>query len=78
MRVSKELKLDSEAVTITWCACGLCNAVGPRYMTVVRNRHEYTVELSDRCGRTGAEESLVCDEDLHSAGRPRLRNHLPR
>lgn len=76
MRVSKELDLDSEAVTITWCACELCNAVGPRYMTVVRNRHEYTVELSDHCRGPNAEESLVCDEDLHAAGRPSLRNHL--
>ena len=78
MHASKELELATEAVKITWRACEQCNAVGPRYMTVVRNRHEYTVQLNDHGRGSNAEEALVCDQDLHVAGRPPLRNQLPR
>jgi hypothetical protein len=78
MHASKELDLDAEAVRITWCACERCNAVGPRFMTVIRNRHEYTVQLNDHGRGSNAEETLVHDEDLHTAGRPPLRNQLPR
>jgi hypothetical protein len=79
MQASKELELDPESVKITWCVCEVCNALGPRYMTVVRNRHEVTVQLNDHCRGHDVEEALVCGEEtLNSAGRPPLRNQLPR
>jgi hypothetical protein len=78
MHASKELELDAEAVKITWCGCEVCNAVGPRYMTVVRNRHEYTVQLNDHCRGSDPEEVLVHGEEQCMVGRHPLRNHLPR
>jgi hypothetical protein len=78
MYTSKELELDPEAVKITWCACEVCNALGPRYMTVVRNQFEYTVQLNDHCPGQELEEALVCGENLSRAGHPPLRHQLPR
>jgi hypothetical protein len=78
MNASKELEFEAQAVKITWCACERCNAVGPRYMTVVRNRHEYTVQLNDHQRRSDPEEPLMHDESQRIAGRPPLRNQIPR
>ena len=77
MQASKELELDPESVKITWCACDVCKALGPRYMTVVRNRHEYTVQMNDHCHGHDV-EALVCGENLNLAGRLPMRSQLPR
>ena len=71
-------EFHDEAVTLTWCACELCNSVGPRSMTLVRNHHEYTVELHSHCCNSEAEEELVCGEAQHSNGRHSLQNQIPR
>jgi len=71
-------EFHDETVTLTWCACELCNSVGPRSMTLVRNHHEYTVELYSHCYTPGVEEELVRDEAQHSNGRHSLRNQIPR
>jgi hypothetical protein len=78
MHSSKELDLHDEAVKLTWCACELCNAVGPRYMTLVKNHHEYTVDLSSQCCKPGVEDQLVSGEAHHFNGHPPLRNQIPR
>jgi hypothetical protein len=72
---SKEF--HDETVTLTWCACELCNSVGPRSMVLVRNHHEYRVELHSHCCNPGAEEELVCGEGQHSDGRHSQRNQIP-
>lgn len=49
MHSLKEFSVKDEAVTITWCACALCSALGPRFVTLVRNHHEFTVDLNTQC-----------------------------
>jgi len=62
MHSSKELELHREAGKVTWCGCEACCAVGPRFMTLVRNHHEYTVALSPHCC-----EAHIDDEELSGA-----------
>jgi hypothetical protein len=76
MHSSREIHDD--AVTLTWCACGLCNSVGPRFMTLVKNHHEYTIDLSPHCCNVALEDELVSGEAQHANGRHCLRNQIPR
>jgi hypothetical protein len=78
MHSSKELELHSDAVKITWCSCEICNATGPRSMTLVKNHHEYTVELSSNCWKPGLEDEIVSGEALYVGGHLPLRNQMPR
>jgi len=71
-------EFHDETVTLTWCSCEFCNSVGPRSMTLVRNHHEYTVELHSHCCNPGVDEDLVCGEAQHSNGHHSLRNQIPR
>jgi hypothetical protein len=78
MHSSNELELKDEAVKLTWCACELCNAVGPRFMTLVKNHHEYTVELSSQCCDLAVEDELVSSEARYLGNHPPLRNQIRR
>ncbi len=49
MHPQRDMEFEAEAVKVTWCACERCNAIGPRQMTVVRNRREYSVTLRFEC-----------------------------
>ena len=71
MQSCKRFELKGEEVSITWGACALCSAVGPRFMKLIRNRHEYTVELDTQCcgltirnGTLRNEESLFAMESM--------------
>jgi hypothetical protein len=77
MHTSKELGLHDEAVKVTWCACEICNATGPRSLTLVRNHHEYTFELNSRCCDAEHEDQLVSGETHRTNGHPSLRNQIP-
>jgi hypothetical protein len=70
--------LHDDGVTLTWCACEHCSSIGPRFMTLVKNHHEYTIELDSRCCNPGAEDALLSDEAEHYNGRHPLRNQIPR
>jgi hypothetical protein len=76
MHSSRELHDD--AVTLTWCACELCNSVGPRFMTLVKNHREYTVELSSHCCNPGIEAELVSGEAQYCSARPTLQQQIRR
>jgi hypothetical protein len=65
--------VENDTVTLTWCACELCNSVGPRFMTLVKNHREYTVELSSRCCNPGVEYTLVSGEQQRAAPRYQMR-----
>jgi hypothetical protein len=78
MHSSKELEFHDEAVKITWCACELCSAVAPRFMTLVKNHCEYTVELSPQCCDLSVEDEFVSGEARHLRNRPPLRNQIRR
>jgi hypothetical protein len=49
MQLSKDLELKDENVKITWCACPACSAAGPRFMTLLGTRLEFTIELNTQC-----------------------------
>jgi hypothetical protein len=59
MHSSNGLELQDEAIKITWCTCELCSAVGPRSMTLVKNQHEYRLELSSQCCGPTPDDELV-------------------
>jgi hypothetical protein len=70
------LELQDQAVKITWCSCELCSAVGPRSMTLVRNHHEYKLELSSQCCKPAVDDELL-SADARYFGAPRsLRNQI--
>ena len=71
-------ELHDETVTLTWCTCELCNSVGPRFMTLVKNHHEYTVELSPHCCSLAGEEEHMTGEGRPSSARHYLRNQIQR
>jgi hypothetical protein len=71
-------EIHDDAVTLTWCACELCNSVGPRFMTLVRNHREYTVELSPHCCNPGIEYERVGGETQYYDVRPSLRQQIRR
>jgi hypothetical protein len=76
MHSSKGLELQDEAVKITWCSCELCSAVGPRSMTLVKNHHEYQLELSSQCCKLAVGDELL-SSDARYFGAPRsLRNQI--
>ena len=77
MHSAKELVYD-ESVKLTWCACEVCSAVGPRFMTLVKNHHEYTVELSSRCCDLAFEDELVSSQARYLSNHPPLRNQIRR
>ncbi len=64
MHPHENAEFEAQAVKVTWCACERCNAVGPRQMTVVKNKREYSVTLQfECCGETRRRKSFWCDED---------------
>jgi hypothetical protein len=69
MHSLKTLEIKDEAVKITWCACAVCSAVGPRFMTLIRN-HEYTVELDTHCCGLKSGDSSIRMEDALIARDP--------
>jgi len=74
MHSSNSFQLQDDAITITWCNCDLCSAVGPRSMTLIKNQREYELELSAQCCKPAAG-----DEFLSLRGPPRpLRNQIRR
>jgi hypothetical protein len=76
MHSSREL--HDEAVTLTWCTCELCSSVGPRFMTLVKNHHEYTVELNSHCCSLGEEDELVSGDKSRASARQYPRNQIRR
>jgi hypothetical protein len=78
MHSRKGLELQAAAVRITWCTCELCSAVGPRSMTLVKNRHEYQLELDSRCCKPAMGDELVSSQ-ASCRGVPRaVRNEIRR
>ncbi len=78
MHSSKGLELRDEAVEITWCACEMCGAVGPRSMTLFENQREYQLELSSQCCKPAAGDELVSSEGGYFAAPRPLRNQVRR
>jgi hypothetical protein len=78
MHSSKELDLHDESVKITWCACEICSATGPRSMTLIRNHHEFTVDLNSHCCRVGLEGAILSSDAQFVNGHRSLRNQIPR
>jgi hypothetical protein len=74
MHSSKSCQLQDDAIKITWCNCDLCSAVGPRSILVIKNQHEYQLELSAQCCKP-----IAGDEFLSLRGPPRpLRSQIRR
>jgi hypothetical protein len=78
MHSSRELELREDAVKVTWCACEHCNAAGPKSMTLIRNHHEYTVDLDLHCCTPNDEEECVSGENFLFDGHNRPRGHIRR
>jgi hypothetical protein len=58
MRRPEERHPKSEATKIIWCACEHCGAVGPQFVTAVRNNHEFTNCLRAKCCHIGWQAAL--------------------
>jgi hypothetical protein len=78
MHSPKDRQFNPDAVKITWCACELCAAMSPRFMTLVRNRHEYTVDLDTRCCGANIEDELAHSYDSGTAARRGPGRRIPR
>jgi len=68
--------LHDETATLTWCTCELCNSVGPRFMTLIKNQREYTVELSPHCCSLTGEAEHMTGEGRPPSARQHLRNQI--
>lgn len=73
MHSTKELELHAEAVKVTWCGCARCCAMGPRFMKLVNDQRELTVELSSHCCDSHADYETVSYEKQRFAGRSTAR-----
>jgi hypothetical protein len=54
--------LGADAVTVTWCSCERCLAVGPRTMTLTKMGRERVISLHTDCCRTTACDPMQGDD----------------
>ncbi len=57
MRSLKEMELPIKAMRVTWCICESCGAMGPRFITGVRNDRTFLTRLRRECCQAGYSRS---------------------
>jgi hypothetical protein len=72
MRSRNNMELEIEAITVTWCACPHCAAMGPRFITLVRNDREVITRLRSECCGDTKTESCDGESDDERADRSHL------
>jgi hypothetical protein len=59
----KGTEFKTDAVTVTWCSCERCLALGPRTMTLTRMGRECIVSLHAECCSTPPRDRVDEEDD---------------